>query len=327
MLDPSSRAIATIALQAAIADGRTEESERARLRQVCDDLGSDGSDFPALCEEVLLGRTTLEEAAAHLSDPAQRTLAFDTAVCVCDADGATGPEERAFLERVAKALDIDPDTARSVIEHADVVAAVAPSTRSDGELVNLLGQPAAAVAATPANAPKAIDEAALDESIRKNAMLCAALELLPQKLATVAILPLQMKMVWRIGQAFGYDLDRGHIKELIATAGAGFAAQSVERFARGLVSGLARRLVGGMLGSLAGTATSGAFTFASTWAIGQVAKAYYASGRKLTADQLQAVFKQAVEHGRSLWTGVAPKVEAEARALDVGRLVAEVRRG
>ncbi len=36
-----------------------------------------------------------------------------------------------------------------------------------------------------------------------------------------------MKMVYRIGKSYGFDLDRGHIKDFLATAGVGMASQYV----------------------------------------------------------------------------------------------------
>ena len=73
--------------------------------------------------------------------------------------------------------------------------------------------------------------------ILRYAILDGALQLLPETLATMAIIPLQMKMVWRIGKAHGHDLDRASIKEFLATAGIGLGSQMVEGFARKLIGG------------------------------------------------------------------------------------------
>ena len=48
-----------------------------------------------------------------------------------------------------------------------------------------------------------------------------AIELLPENLSTLAIIPLQMRLVYQIGQSYGYELDRGHIKDLLAALGVG----------------------------------------------------------------------------------------------------------
>jgi len=44
-------------------------------------------------------------------------------------------------------------------------------------------------------------------------------------MASMAIIPLQMRLVYRIGKAHGYELDRGHIKDLLAAMGVGLTGQ------------------------------------------------------------------------------------------------------
>jgi len=44
-------------------------------------------------------------------------------------------------------------------------------------------------------------------------------------LATMAIIPVQMRLVYRVGQAYGYELDRGHVRDLLATLGVGLTSQ------------------------------------------------------------------------------------------------------
>jgi tellurite resistance protein len=54
MNDQDKRAIMTVALCAAFADGSNDERERKALQQVADALGRDGGiDFPALYRDVL----------------------------------------------------------------------------------------------------------------------------------------------------------------------------------------------------------------------------------------------------------------------------------
>ena len=72
--------------------------------------------------------------------------------------------------------------------------------------------PSGPVVAAQAN----VAEGELDKSILNYALLNGALELLPQSWASMAIIPLQIKMVYGIGQAHGVALDQGHIKEFIA---------------------------------------------------------------------------------------------------------------
>jgi len=70
----------------------------------------------------------------------------------------------------------------------------------------------------------------------------------------MAILPLQIKLVYGIGKAYGYELDRGHIKDFAATLGVGLTGQFVEQIGRKLIGGLFRQVGGGLLGGLGRTA-------------------------------------------------------------------------
>ena len=80
----------------------------------------------------------------------------------------------------------------------------------------------------------------------------------------MAIIPLQIRMVYGIGKAHGVALDRGHIKEFIAAAGVGLTSQYVER--------IGRKLLGGLLGKAAcrtfGKVGSAATGMALTWFAG-----------------------------------------------------------
>ena len=73
-----------------------------------------------------------------------------------------------------------------------------------------------------------------------------ALELLPETLSTMAIIPLQMRLVYRIGQAYGYELDSGHVKDFLATVGVGLTSQYLEQAGRKLLGGLLGRVAGGL---------------------------------------------------------------------------------
>jgi len=60
----------------------------------------------------------------------------------------------------------------------------------------------------------------------------------------MAIIPLQIKMVYGIGKVHGYELDQGHIREFLATLGVGLTSQYLEQFGR--------KLLGGLFGKVAG---------------------------------------------------------------------------
>ena len=58
----------------------------------------------------------------------------------------------------------------------------------------------------------------------------------------MAIIPLQMKLVFRIGKIYGCKLDKWHSKDFPATAGTDMASQFVEQIGGKLIGGTARRV-------------------------------------------------------------------------------------
>lgn len=151
--------------------------------------------------------------------------------------------------------------------------------------------------------------------ILRYAILNGALELLPATLATMAIVPLQMKMVHRIGQAHGAELDRASIKEFLATAGLGLGSQMLEGFARKWAAGLGKKLVGKTAGKLANQLTGSAFSFASTWAIGHLAVQYHAGGRRLAAADMKAVYEPLLAKAKELHPRYLPEIQQQAKSL------------
>jgi uncharacterized protein (DUF697 family) len=306
-------AVATICLMAAFADGAKDDRERDRLKAIFDSLGTEFS--PALYSRVVLGQSRLEDTVPTLASPELRALTYEMAVGICDADGQATDAEKAFLGRLRGALSLDPASTVAVEAQGDALATL-PLDAPD---------PVAADALKPAGESERgetlREDPILDPMILKYAVLNGGLELLPQSLASMAIIPLQIKMVYRIGQHFGYSLDQGHIRELLATVGAGMTSQVVENFARKMVGGILKGSLGKMAGKAGGAATGAAVTFASTYAVGQVAKSYYAAGRKFEPQTLKHLFREHVERGKALFAAHQPAVEASAQTTDVGAIL------
>ncbi len=141
----------------------------------------------------------------------------------------------------------------------------------------------------------------------------------------MAIIPLQMKLVYRIGQAHGYQLDRGHVKDFLATAGVGLTSQYIEQAGRKLLGGLLGKLAGGIGRGLGNQAVSSGMSFASTYALGQVAKRYYAGGRQLSAQMLKDTYAGVMLEARNLQTQYLPAMQDKARTLDAGKVLDMVR--
>ncbi|MBA3976435.1 MAG: GTPase [Candidatus Solibacter sp.] len=314
MSDQEQKSVLTISVMAAFADGRKDEQERAQIKRIFDSLAPGGGiDMPALYQDVLLQRISLETAAARIGSPEARQLAYEMAVCVCDADGVASEAESAFLERLAAVLALEAGPARAFARDAEEIAGTALSA---GALSADTG-PAAA-------AQSAVDTAELDKMVLNYSLLNGALELLPQSLASMAILPLQTKMVYRIGKAYGFELDRGHIKEFAATLGVGLAGQYVEQIGRKLIGGMLKK-VGGPLGMLGGAATGSAFSFATTYALGHVARQYYSSGRAIDTARLKQLFSSLIDQGKSLQQNYSGEIQQKARNIDLSQIASLVR--
>ncbi|MBQ1764576.1 MAG: DUF533 domain-containing protein [Aquincola sp.] len=304
------RALLTIALLAAFADGDKSDTERAEIKRIADSLASDSGapQMAGLYQGVLLKRVNLAQAAAALPEAGHRQLAYEMALCVCDADGAQSTAEQAFLAQLKSVLKLGAAQTAHAEHEADAIAAV-PVT------------PAGPVPAVV----QAADAAALDRSILQYAILNGALELLPQSWASMAIIPLQMKMVYRIGQAHGHTLDKGHIKEFIAAAGVGLTSQYLEQFGRKLLGGLLGKVGGGIGRGVGSAATGIAFSFASTYALGQLAKRYYGGGRQMNTAVLQQTFQSLLGPAKDLQQQYLPQIQDKARTLDAGQILQMVK--
>ena len=92
------RAVLTVALMAAFADGLKDDREREEVRRIAESLASASPaiDLRALYQDVLLKRFGLDQAVAALSDDGLRHYAYEMALCVCEADGQTTDAERRF---------------------------------------------------------------------------------------------------------------------------------------------------------------------------------------------------------------------------------------
>ena len=317
MTEQETRAVLTVSLLAAFADGAKHERERAEIKRIADGLAQDDAvHLPTLYQDVLMKRVTLAGVLPELASAESRQLAYEMAVCVCDADGAQSDAERTFLAQLASALQLDAGQAEQFRSEAEAVAA---APLADEVL------PPSAASSAPAVAKPAVDEAALDKAILNAAIMNGAIELLPETLSTMAIIPLQMRLVYRMGQAYGYQLDSGHVKDFLATVGVGLTSQYLEQAGRKLIGGLLGRVGGGMLGGLGRQAVSSGMSFAATYALGHVAKRYYAGGRTIDAAGLQQAFAGVLGEAKQLQSKYAGQIAEQARTLDVNRVLAAIR--
>jgi uncharacterized protein (DUF697 family) len=317
MTDQERQAIMTLAIMAAFADDRKEASERDEVRRVADSLSRDSDiNVAALYQDVLLKRATLDAAVAALASPETRRLAYELSVGVCNADGALSDGERTFLYALETRLGFDHAEAESAHAFTAESEALAVAPLVDVPPIPEPAAPAAPAAAAPDH----------DGMILNYAILNGALELLPDSLATMAIIPLQMKMVYRIGKSYGYELDRGHIKDFLATAGIGMASQYVEQVGIRLLGSIfGRKRLRGMIGRTVNQAISSGFSFATTYALGRLAVRYYAGGRTFSTQVLKDTYAGLLGEAQGLQQQYLPAIQEKARTVNVAQVLQEVR--
>ena len=276
-----------IAMLAARADGSSGSAEQRAVDAVIAKIGS--PDVSRLAEQVEAGQLKVADLAARLSDDEARQTAYDGALAICNADGAANAAELAFLEELRGTLGI-----------------AAPA-------------PAAEVHSGPP------PQGPLDDFILQQAILTGALEILPDRLATIAILPLQLRLVYQIGQRHGQRLDMNQVKDLAATLGLGAAAQAMEGVAMKILGGLAGGLLGGLVGGATRVATGAAVTFAASYALGHVADQYYKQGRQLSQNDLKALFDRFQQDARTIYPRIEQQVRTQSAGLNLQSLMAGLR--
>lgn len=298
--------IFTIAIMAALADGTTTPAELDRVRALGTTLGA--ADLDAIAGRVALGSVSLAETAQRLSGAEAKKAAWEAAVAVVMADGVADAGEKRFLDQLRGALGLDENSTSAAERRATDFAG---STARPLEVVE---HPAG-------NATGA----GLDDLILQQSIATAACELLPDRLANLAILPLQARLVYRIGQAAGQPLDAEQAKDLMGALGLGAAAQIAETVVRRVLGGVTGGILGRAVGGLTGVAAGAAVTFASTWALGHAARQYYAQGRQLSADDLRKLFERFRGEAIALYPKVREQVEAQAKSLDLEKILKQSR--
>ena len=250
---------------------------------------------------------SVADAVAALTTPQMKRLAYELCVGACDADGARAtPNASSWRTSRPGWGSTQPRPRRRRFTANAEALAVAPLTT--------------VTAAEPEALASTMSADEQDRVILNYAILNGALELLPDSLATMAIIPLQMKMVYRIGKSYGFELDRGHIKDFLATAGVGMASQYVEQIGVKLLGNVfGRGLLGGLLGGVARQAVSSGFSFATTYALGRLAIRYYAGGRTFSTQVLKDTYASLLGEAKGLQGQYLPAIREKARTVNVAR--------
>lgn len=315
MTEQENKAIITLALMAAFADGDNSDVERDELKRIASALSKDTEiNVAAIYQDVILNRVSLDIAVAALTTPEAKSLAFELCICVCNADGAQSEVERAFLANLRVKLALNPTASNAANAFAANSAALTASPLSQSSALE------------PTMLASTMSVAEQDKLILNYAILNGALELLPEALASMAIIPLQMKMVYRIGKTYGFELDKGHIKVFLATAGVGMASQYVEQIGVKLLGRVfGGGLIGGLIGGIAKQTVSSGMSFATTYALGHLAKRYYAGGRTFSTAVLKDTYTQLLGEAKGMQGQYLPAIREKARSVNVAQILQEVR--
>lgn len=339
MKQPEQQAVLTLCLMAAFADGTKSDTEREQLKRIAEGFPDLDMNPAQLYSDVLMRRIPLSEVARELVSPEARNLAYEMAVCVCDADGVVNDAEKEFLASLRRELKLDAAPTRQFEEQIETLVSIPLENPKSLVAPVLLASDSSTPTADKAEpglcsrgssstsaGPSVVDEAELDRLILNYSILNGALELLPQSISTMAIIPLQMKMVHGIGQRYGYSLDRGHIRELLATLGVGLSSQVVEGFVLKLMGGLLNKFVGhGMTHALADQTASSAIAFATTYGLGQVARRYYAGGRSMSTIDMKGLFSSLSDNAKKLHARYMPQIQEQANNLDAAKVLQMIR--
>lgn len=196
---------------------------------------------------------------------------------------------------------------------------IAPNSGDNGSLTELVPPPPETASAGEPPPPllEPVDAAGIGRLVLQYSILNGAIDLLPGGIGIVAIVPLQVRMIYRIGKHYGYRLDRGHIRDFLAAAGVGLAAGVVAQIGRRLTD----QLTGGWGGLAAGAGTGGAFSFAATYAIGHLADRYYAGGRRMKVAVLRETYGRLLTDGRRLFGLHAGSVRSRATGLHSAEII------
>lgn len=312
LAEEEQKAIPGLCILAAMADGSQSEAERGEMQRLVERYSAEGLDLAQTYQDTLAGRLSMPALASRVRSAEGKMLAYEMAVCICNVDDALTKSEQQFLSSLHRALDLDVSATSDFQAHAASLG-VPPLTAS-------LAQPPVLTSTSASSAPAA-QSSDVDQIIMNRAVLAGALELMPQRLATMAIIPVQMQLVYQIGKLHGFDLNLSHTREFLATIGVGMTSQVVESFLTRLVRGATKRFAGKMVGSLATQATESAFAFATTYAIGQAARKYYASGRTLSMEQLREIFSEMLQQGRSLKSQYAGDISHRSSQISAADLL------
>lgn len=82
-----------------------------------------------------------------------------------------------------------------------------------------------------------------------------------------------------------------------------------------------------MEGVVRGVLAAAPVSFAATYALGHVARRYYAQGRKLSQEDLRALFTRFQQEARELFPSVQARIQSQASGLNLQTVLATLQGG
>src|SRR5690349_1680861 len=117
------KAILSICILSAFADGAQDEVERAQIERIVNGFAEAHIDLANVYQDVLGGKLTLASVAGQLQSETSKTLAYEMAVCVCHADGIVKEPEKQFLTELRQALELDKPATEAHQQAAEAIVA------------------------------------------------------------------------------------------------------------------------------------------------------------------------------------------------------------
>src|SRR5271165_3060184 len=105
------KAILCICILAAFVDGSQAEGERSQIERIVNGFSNEHLDLASAYQDVLGGKLSLSQLVPQLQTPPAKALAYEMAVCVCNADGVLMDSEKQFLADLRQALQLETASA------------------------------------------------------------------------------------------------------------------------------------------------------------------------------------------------------------------------
>lgn len=263
------------------ADGVVHDNERLAIENALEDL-----ELPEnTTVEALLGAdVNLDAELAIIKSPRVKQQTFDSACAIVYVDGEATEVERGMLERVRSAFELEDQAAASTRFKQALERAFAPLSAA-------------------AESGVAHRDSAIDDEIRRFALLGAALAALPLPSFCAGInLTNEVRLARKIAGLYGHCGDvafwKTFVNNVVGAPGSWLAVSALAKLAG----------LGG------GSRATGAY--ASAYALGNVTKLYFERSERVDTEALRTAFKDAKKQGHAVAAEARAQIEEKKAVLE-----------